>query len=84
MITIIGLIIGILLFGAGVYYLQQNKNDAESRKIYGVTAAIGAVVAVVCAVMLLENKSFFYAKRERLAGAPSFAYSVLVVTFAHQ
>ena len=53
MITIIGLIIGILLFGAGVYYLQQNKNDAESRKIYGVTAAIGAVVAVVCAVMLL-------------------------------
>ena len=33
MITIIGLIIGILLFGAGVYYLQQNKNDAESRKI---------------------------------------------------
>ena len=53
MITIIGLIIGILLFGAGGYYLQQNKNDAESRKIYGVTAAIGAVVAVVCAVMLL-------------------------------
>lgn len=36
MITIVGLIIGILLFGAGVYYLQQNKNDAESRKIYGV------------------------------------------------
>jgi len=28
MITIVGLIIGILLFGAGVYYLQQNKNDA--------------------------------------------------------
>ena len=53
MITNIGLIIGILLSGAGVYYLQQNKNDAEFRKIYGVTAAIGAVVAVVCAVMLL-------------------------------
>lgn len=53
MITIVGLIIGILLFGAGVYYLQQNKNDVESSKIYGVTAAIGAVVAVVCAVMLL-------------------------------
>ncbi len=53
MITVIGLIIGILVFGAGVYYLTQNKNDAESRKIYGITAAVGAAVAVVCAVMLL-------------------------------
>lgn len=53
MITIAGLIIGVLLFGAGLYYLSQNKNDAESRKIYGITAAVGAVVAVVCAVMLL-------------------------------
>lgn len=53
MITIVGLMIGILLFGAGVYYLTQNKNDAESRKIYGITAAVGAVIAVVCAVMLL-------------------------------
>ena len=53
MITIVGLIIGILMFGAGLYYLSQNKNDAESRKIYGITAAVGAVVAVVCAVMLL-------------------------------
>ena len=53
MITIVGIIIGILLFGAGIYYLTQNKNDAESRKIYGITAVIGAVVAVVCAVMLL-------------------------------
>ena len=53
MITIVGLIIGILLFGAGVYYLTQNKNDAESRKIYGITAAVGAVVAVICAAMLL-------------------------------
>lgn len=53
MITIIGLIIGVLLFGAGIYYLTQNKNDAESRRIYGITAAVGAVVAAVCAVMLL-------------------------------
>ena len=53
MITIVGLIIGILLFGAGVYYLQQNKNDADSRKLYGGSAATGAVVAVVCAVLLL-------------------------------
>ena len=53
MITIVGLIIGILLFGAGIYYLNQNKNDAESRKIYGITTAVGAVIAVICAVLLL-------------------------------
>ena len=53
MITIVGLVIGILLFGAGIYYLNQNKNDAESRKIYGITTAVGAVIAVVCAVLLL-------------------------------
>ena len=78
MITIISLIIGILLFGAGVYYLQQNKNDAESRKIYGVTAAIGAVVAVVCAVMLLlKVKSSFYAKR----GSALLALPLLRIQF---
>ena len=53
MITIAGLIIGILLFGAGLYYLSQNKQDAESRRIYGITAAVGAVIAVVCGVMLV-------------------------------
>ena len=53
MTQIIGLIIGLLLLAAGLYYLNQNKNDPESRKIYGITAAIGAVVAVVCAVLLV-------------------------------
>ena len=51
MTQIIGLIIGLLLLAAGLYYLNQNKNDTESRKIYGITAAI--VVAVVCAVLLV-------------------------------
>lgn len=53
MTQIIGLIIGLLLLAAGLHYLNQNKNDTESRKIYGITAAIGAVVAVVCAVLLV-------------------------------
>ena len=52
MITILGLIIGLLILGAGLYYLNQNKQDAESRKIYGITAVAGAVVAVVCGVLL--------------------------------
>ena len=53
MIAIIDLIIGILVFGAGLYYLSQNKNDAASRKIYGITAAAGIIIAVVCGVMLV-------------------------------
>ena len=51
-IKIIGLIIGILVLGAGVYYLTQEKNDPESKKIYTVVSVIGAVVAAVCAVLL--------------------------------
>lgn len=53
MIAIAGLLIGILVFGAGIGYLMQNKSDAESRKIYGITAILGALVTVASAVMLL-------------------------------
>ena len=52
MIPIIGLIIGILILGAGIYYLTQSKNDPESKKIYSVVSVIGAAVAIVCAVMI--------------------------------
>ena len=38
---IIGLVIGILVLAAGVYYLGKEKNDPESRKIYGVISAVG-------------------------------------------
>ncbi len=54
MITkIIGLIIGILVLAAGVYYLIKEKNDPESKKIYSVVSVIGGAVAVVCALLLL-------------------------------
>lgn len=52
-IRIIGLIIGILVLGAGIYYLVKEKHDPESRKIYAVVSVIGAVVAAVCAALLL-------------------------------
>lgn len=45
---IIGLIIGILILGAGIYYLTKKKQDTESRKIYTVVS----VIAAVCAVLL--------------------------------
>ena len=52
-IKIIGLIIGILVLAAGIYYMTQEKNDPESRKIYTIASVIGAAVAVVCALLLV-------------------------------
>ena len=50
---IIGLIIGVLIFGAGIYYLVKEKHDPESKKIYTIVSVIGAVITVVCAVLLI-------------------------------
>ena len=51
-VKIIGLIIGVLVLGAGLYYLVKEKNDPESKKIYTIISAVGGVVAAVCAVLL--------------------------------
>lgn len=54
MITkVIGLLIGVLLLGAGIYFLAKEKQDPESKKIYTVVSVIGAAIAVVCALLLL-------------------------------
>ena len=42
--NIVGLIIGVLLAIAGIYYLSKEKDDADSRKIYMITTIIGVVV----------------------------------------
>lgn len=51
-IKIIGLIIGILVLGAGLFYRIREKQDPESRKIYTLISLAGGVVAVLCAVLL--------------------------------
>ena len=51
-VKIIGLIIGLLVLGAGIYYLVKEKQDPESRKIYTVVSVIVGVLAAVCAVLL--------------------------------
>mgnify|MGYP004470811881 FL=1 len=51
-VKIIGLIIGLLVLGAGICYLVKEKQDAESRKIYTVVSVVGGVIATVCAVLL--------------------------------
>lgn len=52
-VKIIGLIIGILVLGAGLFYLRKEKNDPESRKIYIIISVIGGVVAAICLLLLI-------------------------------
>lgn len=52
-IKIIGIIIGVLVLGAGIYYGAKEKNDPESRKIYTIIGVAGGVIAAVCAALLL-------------------------------
>ena len=52
-IKIIGLIIGILVLGAGIYYLAKEKEDRESRKIYTIVSLAVAVIAVIFTLLLI-------------------------------
>ncbi len=52
LIKIIGLIIGFLVLCAGIYYLVQEKNDPESKKIYSVVSAAGVIIVIVCILLL--------------------------------
>ena len=54
-IGIIGIIIGLLVLGAGIYYLIKEKNDPESKKIYSIVSVVGAIVTIVAAVILFTH-----------------------------
>jgi len=51
--TIVGLIIGVMILAAGIYYLVKAKDDAESKKIYGITIAVGAVIIAALVVKII-------------------------------
>ncbi|MDO4302151.1 MAG: hypothetical protein Q4D26_12295 [Clostridia bacterium] len=51
--NIIGLIIGVMIFAAGIYYFLREKEDNESRKIYSITTVIGALILVFMIIRLL-------------------------------
>ena len=53
--NIIGLLIGIMVLGAGIYYLVKEKHDMESKKIYTITAVVGAVIiaAMIAKIVLI-------------------------------
>ncbi len=52
-VSIVCIVIGILILGAGIFYLVKEKKDAESKKIYIITLVIGAVITAVMAVKLI-------------------------------
>ena len=52
-IKIIGLIIGLLICGSGIYYLSKEKNDKQSQDIYKITGIIGGVITVACSAALI-------------------------------
>lgn len=55
MITgILGIIIGVPVLGAGIYYLINDKEE-NSKKIYGIIFVIGAAVAAVSVFVLISN-----------------------------
>lgn len=51
-ITIIAIIIGILIMAGGIYYLVSERQDKESRQIYGIVTAMGAIIVVIAIVIL--------------------------------
>ncbi len=54
-IAIIGIIIGLLVAGAGIYFLKEDKDNAESKKIYTIISVIGFVITAAAAVILVLN-----------------------------
>ena len=54
-IKIIGLVIGLLVLAAGLYYLAKEKEDREAKKIYSIVSAVGGIVAAVCVVLCIAT-----------------------------
>ena len=53
MIGILGVIIGLMVTAAGVYYLTKEKSDKESVKIYSVISIAGLLVLIGSAAWLI-------------------------------
>lgn len=56
-LTVIGLLIGVMVLGIGLYYRIREKNDPESRKIYGIISGIGGILFVVMLVKLIVTSA---------------------------
>ena len=49
------LLVGIAILAGGIYYLGKEKEDREGRRIYMVTAVIGAAAALGGAIWLMAQ-----------------------------
>ena len=54
-VTILALVIGLMIAGAGVYYYLKERNDADSRKIYSIIGAVGAVIVIGAIVKIIVS-----------------------------
>ena len=52
-ISLVLLAIGVLVLTAGMYYLIKERGDQEARKIYLITALVGAVLILGIVIKLL-------------------------------
>jgi len=52
--TILGLLVGILLIGTGVYYLGKER-DKSSVKIYGTFIVVGAVMTIGIIIKIITT-----------------------------
>ena len=50
--NIIGLIVGVMILGVGIYYLIKERNDKEARNIYKITTIIGAVITAAIIIKM--------------------------------
>ncbi len=52
-LNMIAIVIGALILGAGLYYFSKERDDKESRKIYGIISAIGGVILLGFLIKML-------------------------------
>lgn len=52
-ITVVGLLIGAMILGAGLYFRSKSKGDKESQRIYGITSVIGAAILIGLIIKIL-------------------------------
>lgn len=52
-ISIIGMVIGIAVAAVCIYYFIKEKNDKESRRIYGIAGAAGAAIFAAMTIKLI-------------------------------
>ena len=55
MFNVTALAIGALILAGGLFYLIKEKEDAESRKIYGIVSGIGAVLLTGFAIKTITE-----------------------------